>query len=286
MTYKQIEQIEQYIEEVRGLKEITSISLQILYEKGKTLHEKCLASNIGYSVVVNWGKCVFFGLTGNSTTYFYNDIISNLEVMQSALQGILDGITYYPYILEIRKDIAKGKKIKKSVAKQNFIAEIVVKYQGKIDFGKVIQDYLKEDNMLSWNIKEDAYFNGVIQKLNSYLNEICEEKKTTKRQTQEKQTVVNVNQNVNQKQETNVNIAISFEECFKILDDCETLDDSETQEIKAQLKEIQELLKDKKGKKKRIKGKISSVLKWVADKGTDVMIAILPVVLQNLQGLQ
>ena len=139
--------------------------------------------------------------------------------------------------------------------------------------------------MLSWSIEDASYFNGIIQKLELYLNEICEEKKPVKRQTQEKQTVVNVNQNVNQKQETNVNITISFEDCFKALDDCETLDDVETQQIKAQLEEIQGLLKDKKGKKKSIKSKISSCLKWVAEKGTDVMIAVLPVLLQSLQGL-
>ncbi|MBO5223060.1 MAG: hypothetical protein J6C23_00915 [Clostridia bacterium] len=285
MTYKQIEQIESFIKEVNELKEDTAIAHKVLYERGRTLHEKFSASNVGYMVAVNWNNCAFFGYAGNSTTYFVDKIKSNLEVMLSALKGILDAIPQYSYILEVRKDIARGRKIKKA-DKHNFIAEIVVKYQGKIDFGKVIQDYLKEDNMLSWSIEDTSYFNGIIQKLELYLVEICEEKKTAKRQTQEKQTVVNVNQNVNQNQETNVNVTISFEDCFKALDDCETLNDTETQEIKKQLQEIQELLKDKKGKKKSIKSKIANILKWVAEKGTDVMIAVLPVLLQSLQGLQ
>ena len=137
------------------------------------------------------------------------------------------------------------------------------------------------------NDETDAIFKGVIQKLNLYLTEICEEKKVVRTQSQFKQPIiqVNQNQNVNQNQETNVNISFLFEDCFKALDDCETLDEIETQEIKAQLQEIQELLKDKKGQKKSIKSKIASILKWIAEKGTDVMITVLPMLLQSLQGL-
>ena len=285
MTYKQIEQIESFIQEVNELKNSTAIAHKILYERGRTLHEKFSASNVGYIVSVNWNKCAFFGFAGNSTTYFIDEIKSNFEVMLSALQGILDGVSYYPYILEVRKDIGRGKKVGKS-GKRNFIAEMLVKYQGKIDFGKAVQDYLKKDGMLPLNDDETSYFNGVLQKLGFYLLEICEEKKTVKMQSQPKQNIFNIQQNQNVSQETNVNVEISFEDCFKALDDCETLDDAETQEIKTQLEEIQELLKDKKGKKKTIKQKIGNILKWVGDKGTDVMIAILPILLQNLQGLQ
>lgn len=286
MTYKQIKQVEDFKKELNQLQRSTAFSYKTLYEKGKTLHEKISASNVGYGVAVNWNKCFHVSYAGNSNfSYLIGEIRSNLEVMSSALQGILDAIPQYSYMLEVRRDIARGKKLKES-NKYNFIAEIVVKYQGIIDFGKAIQDYLKEDNIFSLPVVNTPYFSGVIQKLELYLVEICEEKKTAKRQAHEKQTVVNVNQQVNQNQETNVNVTLSFEDCFKALDDCETLDDVETQEIKAQLEEIQELLKDKKGKKKSIKQKIGNVLKWIAEKGTDVMIAVLPTLLQSLQGLQ
>ena len=285
MTYKQIQQLEDFIKDVKGLKNNITLSHKDLYEQGKTLHERIVACNLGYSLTIPWKNYAFFSFSDNEAVYYVDKIKSSMEVMISALQGILDSIPQYPYILEVRKDIARGRKIKKA-DKRSFVAEMVVKYQGEIEFGKVIQDYLKEDNMLSWSIDDLSYFNGVMQKLELYLTDVCKEKRSSKRQNQEKQTVVNVNQNVSQNQETNVTTNISFEDCFKALDDCETLDDAETQAIKAQLEEIQELLKDKKGKKKTIKQKIGNILKWIADKGTDVMIAVLPVVLQNLQGLQ
>ena len=280
MTYKQIEQIESFIKEVNELKESTTIAHKVLYERGRTLHEKFSASNVGYLASVNWNNCAFFGFANGTTTYYIDKIKSNFEVMLSALQGILDAIPQYPYILEVRKDIELGKE--SNTRKRAYITEMLVKYQGKIDFGKAVLDYVKNDSMIAGN----ACHEGVLQKLGLYLLEICEEKKAVRTQSQPKQNIFNIQQSQNVSQETNISVEISFEDCFKALDDCETLDDTETQEIKAQLEEIQELLKDKKGKKKSIKQKIGNVLKWIAEKGTDVMIAVLPVVLQSLQGLQ
>ena len=283
MTYKQIEQIEQYIKEAEWLKN-SIIPEKDLYSSAKNLDDKAKASSINYKADINWRKCQLVAY--NSGHYDKKELLLNIDIIMAALQGILDSVSCYSYLLEVRKDIAKGKKIKDGEAKKRFITEISIKYQGKIDFGKSVQEFSKENDFFLFNLYIDAICEGVIQKLNLYLNEICEEKKSAKRQAQDKQTVVNVSQSVNQNQETNVNVTISFEDCFKALDDCETLDDSETQEIKTQLKEIQELLKDKKGKKKNIKSKIASILKWVAEKGTDVMIAVLPVLMQSLQGLQ
>lgn len=287
MTYKQIEQIEGFIKDVNELKDNSAMASEFLYKKGKMLHEKICATRVGYSVDINWGKCVFPGYGGSSTAYFLDEIKSNLEVMLSALQGVLDAVTCYPYIVEIRKDIAKGKKIKDSDAKKRFVTEVSIKYQGKVNFGKNVEQTLKNDDLLLFDYNINAIHQGVLQKLELYLLEVCEDNKTVKKQVTPKQNIFNFNQsqNVNQNQETNVSIVFSFEDCFKALDDCETLGESETQEIKAQLQEIQELLKDKKGKKKSIKSKIGRVLKWVAEKGSDVMLAVLPVLLQSLQGL-
>ena len=280
MTYKQIQQLEDFIKDVTGLKNNIALSDKDLYEQGKTLHERIVACNLGYSLTIPWKNYAFCSFPDNKPVYYVDKIKSSMEVMISALQGILDAIPQYPYILEVRKDIELGKD--SNTRKRAYITEMLVKYQGKIDFGKAVLDYVKNDSMVAGN----ACYEGVLQKLGLYLLEICEEKKVARTQSQSKQNIFNIQQSQNVSQETNVNVEISFEDCFKALDDCETLDDTETQEIKAQLEEIQELLKDKKGKKKSIKQKIGNVLKWIAEKGTDVMIAVLPVVLQSLRGLQ
>ncbi len=284
MTYKQIEQIEQYIKEAEWLKNST-LPEKDLYLSAKNLDDKAKASAINYKADINWNKCYLAAY--NSGHYNKTDLLLNVDIILAALQGILDSILYYSYILEVRKDIAKGKKIKDGDAKKRFVTEIAIKYQGKMDFGKNVQEFIKQNDMFLINFNANAICDGVIQKLNLYLNEICEEKKEIKKQSLSKQPIIQVNQNqsVNQNQETKVSVSLSFEDCFKALDDCETLNEIETQEIKAQLQEIQELLKDKKGKKKSIKSKIGSVLKWIAEKGTDVMVAVLPMLLQSLQGL-
>lgn len=93
---------------------------------------------------------------------------------------------------------------------------------------------------------------------------------------------VEQNQNNSQAQNFSADINISIQNCLKDLDDCETLDEKELFDIKTQIEEIKRLLEDKRGKKKAIREKIASILKWVADKGTDAMISVLPALISTL----
>ncbi len=282
LTYKQIEQIEKFIKEIDYLRN-NSFNEEELYEGAVALDKRIAASGVGYhKATVSWEHCAIYTFT-SEMKYYRSEIEVNLNVMTSALNGLLNAVSKYPYILEIKKNIQRGSKLSKTEAKRAFIIEMSAKYQGKIDFGKAIQEYVKKDELSFWTSDENAYHRGVVERLRMYLTELCEDKKETKPSSKSEKTVVHVNQNQSVSQQ--VNVTITFEDCFKALDDCETLGEEELKEIKAQIQEIQELLKDKKGKKKTIREKISSVLKWVANKGTDVMIAVLPFVLQNLQGL-
>ncbi len=282
LTYRQIEKIETFIKETEELKE-SGLAGEDFYNKSVALDNKIMASELEYMSIINWKDCFYYSSNSHSMKYYVEKIKSKIDMIKSSLQGLLDAYTVYPYILEVRKDIEKGKALQ-NFEHKDFIIEICAKYQGKVDFGKTAQDYCNKKFSLKSN-EAESLCNGMLTKLEFYLNEICEEKKVAKSQPTQKQMVVNFNQTQTNHQETNVNIKITIEDCFKALDDCETLKYDEIEEIKQQLSEIENLLKDKKGKRKVIKEKISNALKWIANKGTDVMIAVLPFVLQNLQGL-
>ena len=113
-----------------------------------------------------------------------------------------------------------------------------------------------------------------------YLDDVCNEKTTKKATKSEPKTVVNVNQN--NSQTVNQNTEVTIEQCFKSLDDCESISEEEIKKLKEQISEIEELLKNKLGKKKTAKEKIGNILKWLGDKTTEVMIATLPTIMQLL----
>ena len=285
ITYKQIEQIEKYLVPVNKLREQKTYVSKELYETSKNLDERIRASSIGYSPIINWNNCLVVysdrNISFNSAT-----IKSNLMVMQAALEGILNSIPYYSEIVAIRKDIANGREIDGNEEKQSFVAELVTTYQGKIDFGADIYDFVRSDVSFYWEQKYDSIYNGVLRRMELYLNDIGKEKHSSSERVDKRPNIiVNQNQNVNQTQSSNIDIDISMEDCFKNLDDCETLTPSDLEEIKEQINEIRNLLQNKKGKKKTIKEKIGSILKWLADRGTDVMIAVLPHLTKVLQGL-
>lgn len=287
ITYKQIEQIEKYLAEVEELQNKKCCDDESFFKASKGLDERMRASNIGYSSTLSW-SCFYFEYSTGQTIYNVGTIKSNLMVMQAALEGILNSIPYYSEIVAIRKDIDSGQKIDGDEEKQSFVAELVTTYQGKIDFGADVYDFVRSDVSFYWEQKYDSIYNGVLRRMELYLNEIGQEKPLPTERVDKLTNITvnqNQNQNVNQNQSSNIDIDISMEDCFKNLDDCETLEASDLEKIKEQINEIQDLLQNKKGKKKPIKEKIGTILKWLADKGTDVMIALLPYLIQVLQGL-
>ena len=285
ITYRQIEQIEKYLAEVEELQNKKFCDDEAFFNASKELDERMQASNIGYSSTLSWSYG-YFVYSGGQTIYNVGAIKSNLMVMQAALEGILNSIPYYSEIVAIRKDIANGREIDGNEEKQSFVAELVTTYQGKIDFGADVYDFVRSDVSFYWEQKYDSIYNGILRRMELYLNDIGKEKhSSTERVDKRPNIIVNQNQNVNQTQSSNIDIDISMEDCFKNLDDCETLTPSDLEEIKEQINEIRNLLQNKKGKKKTIKEKIGSILKWLADRGTDVMIAVLPHLTKVLQGL-
>lgn len=217
--------------------------------------------------------------------YIYNDseLDRCADVMLATIEGIIAKIPNYEHICQIQADIKRAKNASTKKRKE-IVVELVSKYSGIIKFDKTVLDFTKPDEPFS--LKEDQSYPillGVIGRLELYLSTLSMDKPKPVKSTA-KTTNINVTQTQNNSQVQNVatDLNVSIQNCLKDLDDCETLSEQELSDIKAQLDEIKQLLADKRGKKKAIKEKISAILKWVANKGTDVMIAILPTLITTL----
>lgn len=285
MTYSQIKQIEEYIKEASGLKNNITLKDKQFLDLAKTLEGKLLSGGFGYvNKSFNWNNASVFLYT---SVGYDNDIIrSNLEIIIKNLEGILNALPYYGVLTKIRADIERGNRIKKLNDKRGFITEMSIKYKDKIDFGKALQTI---DKVSEWSLGEadeqiDYIIKGVLQKMEIYLEDLCNEKhKEPVYNSFAKQPQINIAQINSQNVSQSINL--SFEDCFKSIDDCETLSEDEINEIKGKISEIQELLKDKKGKKKSIREKLGSILNWLSNKGTDIILAVLPYVVNVVQSL-
>ena len=85
-------------------------------------------------------------------------------------------------------------------------------------------------------------------------------------------TITNTNQNTN-------TVAVSFETARETVNAMTSLPDEEIQDIQAKIDEIEEIVKSKDSKSNKW-SKAKEIIKWIADKGVDVGIALLPLVLQ------
>ena len=290
MTYREFLQIEKYITEIEALKKM-NIDGNQLQLKAENLNNRILSNIKGYkpqglswySAYVNLSD----GLGGYSSINYNRDQICNLmDIMQATLQGILNSLPYYDEICDLGKDISYGHNISNSTkSKCDFIVEKVKKYSRNIKFAQPIinaRDSLLAGDKLSEE-QLDTVFRTLLLDMEEYRKSLLDDKRDLK-EVISTPLLVKVEQTQNNSQVQNVatDLNVSIQNCLKDLDDCETLSEQELSDIKAQLDEIKQLLADKRGKKKAIKEKISAILKWVANKGTDVMIAILPTLITTL----
>lgn len=84
----------------------------------------------------------------------------------------------------------------------------------------------------------------------------------------------NINNNSNE-----INISLNFEECREKIQDMSALTQSQIDEILGKVDEVERIVNssDKKAKKW---DKAKEIIKWIADKGVDVGLALLPLLLQ------
>lgn len=76
-----------------------------------------------------------------------------------------------------------------------------------------------------------------------------------------------------------IDISISFEEARKNIENMTALPDSEVEEILSKIEELEKIVQSKDRKTKKWEN-AKGIIKWIADKGVDVGIALLPLLLQ------
>lgn len=79
--------------------------------------------------------------------------------------------------------------------------------------------------------------------------------------------------------ENKVNINISFSDVRREIEDMSALPDTEIEEIMNKINELEKIVKSPDRKSKKWEN-AKSIVKWIADKGVDVGIALLPLLLQ------
>lgn len=94
----------------------------------------------------------------------------------------------------------------------------------------------------------------------------------------QKSSVVINNHNHNEAT-SSANVSISFEEVRKKIDNMTSLPEEEIDEFKNKIDEIEKIVNSKEPKAKKW-SKVKDIIKWVADKGVDVGIALLPLILK------
>lgn len=92
----------------------------------------------------------------------------------------------------------------------------------------------------------------------------------------------NVNVNINNSNE--VNIAVSFEEARQKIEDMTALSQKQTDEIIEKINELEEISREKSSRKTKWE-KVKPIITFALDKGADVAIAILSLVMQMKLGV-
>lgn len=149
---------------------------------------------------------------------------------------------------------------------------------------------------LSYNEYDD--FLSDVQKLKAKLKykraTIIDENKTTEEHEQReieklrlqvelaKESSAVHNHNINNVENKNIinnTMNISFEEARKTINDMSSLPENEIEEIQSKINALEEIVNSKESKSKKW-SKAKDIIKWVADKGVDVGIALLPLILK------
>lgn len=181
--------------------------------------------------------------------------------------GKIDSLEKYIVKLEI-KDISDNKK-------DNLIAEVISVYDNEIN------NIRYELSMYGFSCGDETDYDGDMDKLKAKLINYKDNLEIEEMQRKDELELArlkqgNINVSANANNSNNINIQITLEQALEVIQ--KIPDDIMTKEEKEDLEDkvsgIDAAVKS--GKKDKAKEKIESVLKFLADKGADALIVMLP----------
>lgn len=142
------------------------------------------------------------------------------------------------------------------------------------DFGKSMYGYSKDDGFdYNYMGKESYLHNLCIMKggLKGYLYNFPIPKNS--------EIAQDINVNVPVTNSNDININFSFKDARQQIEEMPELNEAETEELKAKIDELEKINNEKISKKKKWE-KVNPILSFVLDKGADVAITIMGLILQ------
>ena len=291
MTFRELLQIESYIQEVQNLKDQKMSDIQY-GNAARTLDAKILSSVKEYKPHgISWNSALMYN-RGRPYSYNAGIVCNFLDIMVAALQGILNSIPYYDEICDLRKDMSYSHGIiGDSKCKKEFIIEKTIKYSSNIKFEEAA--YAAREKLLAGDeVGEeqiDSIFSSVVADIEAYCRSLFEEKRDLKEVVQPTNPHVqiiasggNAAANASASAQVTVDISVQIEQTIEQVKEA-CLKPEEEAAILAKLDELKGISQEK---NKRTKwDKIKGIFKWLAEQGLQVAGWLLPLIYQIMQGV-
>lgn len=207
---------------------------------------------------------------------------------QKALKGFLEGCLArqknIDEICGILDLVVKGENLQDDSEKFDFLMNVYHSYYGKITFDEAIEHFAtvpKEALKIRGFQISDAMIRGLVTKLYSYANELCDDSPKDANAGNKQEINFQPQINVESKNEIAIDIFATFENARQRAEDL-GLADEQYKSVMEKISELETLIKSKESKGKRWQ-KVKECLKWIVEQGIQVAGILLPVITQVIQ---
>lgn len=286
MTYREFLQIENYIVQIEEIKNL-QLENSELFNRAETLDYMIRSSVDGYEPCgVKWENASY--PLYDSRGIDVPKIKNFLDIMQAALQGILNSLPYYDDICELGKDISYGYNISSNAkSKCDFIVEKTKKYSRNIEFEQSIIN-ARDSLLTGQNLSEEQLnfvFRTLLLDMEDYRKSLLEDKRDLNESVnRQPQNVFNISANggnavanASANVQVNVDISIQIDQTVEQVKDACLSPEQETA-VLSKLGELKAISQEKNTRKRW--DKVKGIFKWLAEQSLQVAGWLVPLVCQ------